>query len=102
MNHEIRMLEHFGPFLADGMLGNQFRSLHVESVWERCDRIAFDFAGVYNMTDSFAFACFGNLAEEHPSDFLSKAVFRNCTDTVKSFISTAVAEGLRAAGEQRA
>ena len=94
MTHEIQLLEHFGPFLADGMLANQFRGLHVESVWDRYDRIVFNLEGVFNMTDSFAFALFGNLAEEHPRDFRTKVTFTNCTETVKSFIVAAIASPL--------
>lgn len=95
MTHTIQMAEQFGPFLADGLRANQFRSLHVDSVWERYDRIVFDFQGVFNLTDSFAFACFGNLAEAHAADFRTKVKFRNCTETVRSFVGAAVAEGLR-------
>ena len=95
MTHIIQMADQFGPFLADGLRANQFRSLHVDSVWDRYEQIVFDFKGVFNLTDSFAFACFGNLAEEHPADFRTKVKFRNCTETVRSFVGAAVAEGMR-------
>jgi len=94
MTHVVHLQEHFGPFLADGMLANQFRSLHIEAVWDRCDHVVFDLEGVFNMTDSFAFALFGNLAEEHPHDFRAKVTFIHCTETVKSFIAAAIASAL--------
>ena len=34
MKLEFQMVKEFGDVLADGHLGNQFRSLHIESVWD--------------------------------------------------------------------
>jgi hypothetical protein len=89
------MAREFGDFLADGHLGNQFRCLRVESVWSRVESVTFDFAGVTNITDSFVHACFGNMAEEHGEEFLAKIRFKGCSPLVRSFLSIAVAEGMR-------
>lgn len=95
MNLHIQMASEFGEFLADGYIGNWFRSLQIESVWDRLETATFDFEGVTNMTDSFVHACFGNMAEEHGEEFLAKIRFKGCSGTVRSFLSIAVGEGLR-------
>jgi hypothetical protein len=95
MNLEFQMVTELGEFLADGHLGNQFRSLRVESMWDRAESVTFDFAGVTNITDSFVHACFGNMAEEHGDEFMAKVKFKGCTKLVRSFLSIAVSEGLR-------
>lgn len=95
MKLEFQMVKEFGDFLADGHLGNQFRSLRVESVWTRVELVTFDFAGVTNITDSFVHACFGNMAEEHGEEFLAKVRFKGCSRLVRSFLSIAVSEGMR-------
>jgi STAS-like domain of unknown function (DUF4325) len=71
-NLEINMLAEFGDFLADGHVGNRVMSLRVESVWDKCETIFFDFAGVHNITDSFVHATFGNMPEDHGDDFMNK------------------------------
>lgn len=63
MKLEFHMVTEFGEFLADGHLGNQFRNLRIESVWDHVESVTFDFAGVINLTDSFVHATFGNMAE---------------------------------------
>jgi len=95
MKLEIQMVTEFGDFLADGHLGNRFRSIQIESVWQQLDTVTFDFSGVTNLTDSFVHACFGNMAEEHGQEFLSKVRFRGCSPLVRSFLSIAIAEGMR-------
>ena len=95
MKLEFQMVNEFGDFLADGHVGNQFRSLRVESVWDRLESVTFDFTGVTNTTDSFVHACFGNMAEEHGDEFLAKVRFKGCSPLVRSFLSIAVSEGMR-------
>jgi hypothetical protein len=96
MQIEVRMASEFGEnFLADGHVGNQFRSLRIESVWERLDVVVFDFTGITNITDSFAHACFGNIAEEHGEEFFRKVKFKGCSPLIRSFLQIAVSEGLR-------
>lgn len=95
MNLEFDMAHEFGDFLADGHLGNQFRSLRVESVWENIGTVTFDFTGVTNITDSFVHAFFGNMAEEHGEEFRRKVRFKGCSDLVRSFLNISVSEGLR-------
>jgi hypothetical protein len=56
MKLEFQMVSEFGDFLADGHIGNQFRTLRIESVWDRVDSVTFDFAGVTNLTDFFVHA----------------------------------------------
>jgi hypothetical protein len=89
------MANEFGDFLADGHLGNKFRSIRIESVWDRLESVTFDFSGVTNMTDSFVHAFFGNMAEEHGEEFLAKVRFKGCSKLVRSFLSIAVSEGLK-------
>ena len=84
-----------GEFLADGHLGNQFRSLRIESIWDRVESVVFDFTGVTNLTDSFVHACFGNMAEEHGEEFSHKVRFKGCSPLVRSFVSIAVSKGLK-------
>ena len=95
MKLEIQMATEFGEFLADGHVGNQFRALRIESIWDRLESVVFDFTGVTNLTDSFVHACFGNMAEEHGEEFTSKVRFKGCSPLVKSFLSIAVSEGLK-------
>ena len=56
MKLELQMVTEFGDFLADGHLGNRFRSIQIESVWQQLDTVTFDFSGVTNLTDSFVHA----------------------------------------------
>jgi hypothetical protein len=95
MNIEINMLTEFGDFLADGHVGHRVMSLRVESVWDKCETIVFDFSGVHNITDSFVHATFGNMAEDHGDDFMKKTRFKGCNDLIKSFLSIAIGEGLK-------
>ena len=95
MKLEFHMVTEFGEFLADGHLGNQFRNLRIESVWDRVESVTFDFTGVTNLTDSFVHATFGNMAEEHGDEFVAKVKFKGCSPLVRSFLSIAVGEGLR-------
>jgi hypothetical protein len=95
MKLEFQMVSEFGEFLADGHVGNQFRALQIESIWDRVESVTFDFTGVTNLTDSFVHACFGNMAEEHGEDFVKKVRFKGCSPLVKSFLSIAVSEGLK-------
>ena len=95
MKLEFQMVSEFGEFLADGHLGNQFRSLQIESIWDRVESVVFDFTGVANLTDSFVHACFGNMAEEHGEEFSRKVRFKGCSPLVRSFVSIAVSEGLK-------
>jgi hypothetical protein len=75
MQLQINMLAEFGDFLADGHVGNRVMSLRVESVWDKCETIVFDFTGVHNITDSFVHATFGNMVEDHGDDFMKKTRF---------------------------
>jgi len=95
MKLEFHMVTEFGEFLADGHLGNQFRNLRIESVWDRVESVTFDFTGVTNLTDSFVHATFGNMAEEHGDEFVAKVKFKGCSPLVRSFLSFAVGEGLK-------
>jgi hypothetical protein len=95
MKLEFKMVSEFGEFLADGHLGNQVRSLRIESIWDRVESVVFDFTGVTNLTDSFVHACFGNMAEEHGEEFSRKVRFKGCSPLVRSFMSIAVSEGLK-------
>jgi hypothetical protein len=95
MKLEFQMATEFGDFLADGHIGNQFRALQVESIWDRIESVTFDFTGVTNITDSFVHACFGNMAEDHGQEFMEKVRFKGCSRLIRSFLSIAVAEGLK-------
>jgi len=95
MKLEFNMVTEFGEFLADDHLGNQFRNLRIESIWDRVESVTFDFTGVTNLTDSFVHATFGNMAEEHGDEFVAKVKFRGCSPLVRSFLSIAVGAGLR-------
>jgi len=95
MKLEFQMAAEFSDFLADGHLGNAFRCQRIEPVWEHLESVTFDFTGVTNLTDSFVHATFGNMAELHGDQFLSKVRFKGCSRVVRSFLSIAVAEGMR-------
>ncbi len=94
MTHRFAIGELLGRFLADGDCGNEFRFRHVEPIWGQYERIEFDFAGVANITDSFANGCFGNMAAEHAADFRAKVRVLNCDPVVKSILGAAAARGL--------
>jgi hypothetical protein len=91
------MKERFGEFLANGDISNKFRFEEVQPALDADDLIVFDFAGVTNMTDSFANACFANLAADRPDAVLAKVKFENCSEVVRQFLSSAVSLGLKMA-----
>ena len=95
MTHEFKMHDHFGSFLADGDVANSFRFCEVEPKFATCSTIIFDFTNVDNMTDSFANACFGTLAEDHPVEISEKVRFRNCSQLIHDFLASAVSFGRR-------
>lgn len=101
MSHTFKMLDLFGPFLADGDVGNRFRFCEVEPALGRNDQIIFDFEGITNMTDSFCNACFENLATEHPAGVRQKVRFQNCSPLIKDFVGSSVASGFESATQQR-
>jgi hypothetical protein len=90
---KIVMRDHFGSFLADGDLGNRFRFCEIDPLFGRPGLIFFDFASVANMSDSFANACFGNLAEDHPIEILERVRFSNCSDLIRQSLSAAISSG---------
>lgn len=90
MKLEINLHEAFGPFLGDWTEANRFRCEEVEPFWNESDQIVLDFEGIHSITHSFVNAFVGNLAEEHPSDFREKLVFKNCSPLVKTFIKGAL------------
>lgn len=83
------LLDELGSFLADGDLGNRFRFCQVEPAL-RSGCVVFDLKGVTNMTDSFANACFGNLALDHAEKFGDSIRFENCSSLMKDLIDHAV------------
>ncbi|WP_425606714.1 STAS-like domain-containing protein [Roseibacillus persicicus] len=76
--------------MGDGTKGNLFRCEKVEPFWNEADQIVLNFEGIHSMTHSFVNAFVGNLAEQHPSDFRKKLVFRNCSPLVRTFIKGAL------------
>lgn len=99
MKQAFHMADLFGSFLADGELGNRFRFSEVETTIAQGRDIVFDFAGVTNMTDSFANGLFANLAADHSRVFADRVEFRNCSDLIRSIVGAALARGLREASE---
>ena len=97
MKAEFQMGQIFGVFLADGDVGNKFRFCEVEPKLATSDMIVFDFQGVENMTDSFANACFGRLAENHPSEVMERVRIANCTPVIQEFVLSAISAGLERA-----
>ena len=94
MKIAIQLAQEFSSdVLADGVLGNSFRATRIESIWPETECFEFDLEGISNVTDSFAHALFGNLAEEHGREILSKIRFTNCSPLVASVIKGAVGEG---------
>jgi hypothetical protein len=102
MSHTFKMAKLFGSFLADGDVGNKFRFCEVEPRIEKGESLIFDFAGVTNMTDSFSRACFETLATEHPEEVLANIRFKDCSETVKGFVSGAISTGLAASHREPA
>ncbi len=93
MTETFKMREIFGSFLADGEAANAFRFSQIESLLGQGRVVVLDFEGVTNMTDSFANACFANLALDHPDAFDSRVIFRNCSSVVQAFLRAAIAFG---------
>jgi hypothetical protein len=102
MSTEFHMAELFGTFLADGDVGNRFRFCEVEPKLTSESLIIFDFQGVENTTDSFANACFGQLAQNHPKEVLDKVRISNCTPIVQEFVLSAISAGLQRADRLQA
>lgn len=90
MKHELILHTEVGSFAANGTLGNQLRINIIEPIWDQAEQVTIDFEGVSSMTDSFANAFIGNIAERHPKDFRAKLRFINCSPLVKSFIKAAL------------
>ncbi|MDD4932300.1 MAG: STAS-like domain-containing protein [Methylacidiphilaceae bacterium] len=88
------MKELFGSFLADGDLANAFRFNQVEAETGSGALVVFDFEGVTNMTESFANALFGNLAEDHPFDLVDRVRFQNCSPLIRGFLVSSVSHGI--------
>lgn len=94
----VVLTEHFdGDFLADGHLANKFRFSEIEPLFAMEDQVVFDFAGVHNITDSFANGLIGTSAELHPANFSEKVRFRNCNLAVRSAIQLAMGLGVQRA-----
>ena len=93
MMETFKMREVFGSFLADGEVANSFRFSQIEPLLGRGCGVTLDFQGVTNMTDSFANACFANLAMDHPDAFGSSVIFRNCSPVVDAFLAAAISFG---------
>lgn len=87
----------FGAHLGDGNRGAKFRFCEVEPLLSKGDVIVFDFAGVTNMTDSFANACFGILAQNHSEELGKRLSFKNCSPLVHDFLVAAVSLGMKRA-----
>jgi hypothetical protein len=102
MNHTFKMCELFGPFLADGDLGNRFRFCEAEPALKKFSSVTFDFEGITNMTDSFSRACFETLAAQNSQSVRQKVRFQNCSDLIRSFISDAIGSGFAQARKQAA
>lgn len=88
------MQEIFGSLLADGTLGAKFRFCEVEPKLSKGDTVVFDFAGVDNMTDSFANACFGVLAQNNRTEFGKRLRFINQSPLIHDFLTAAISRGL--------
>ena len=88
------MRQLFGKHLADGNRGNQFRFRHVEPLLNNGHKVVFDFSGVENMTDSFANACFGVLAQNHPEEIGRQIRFEHATPLITDFIVAAISHGI--------
>lgn len=91
------MAEMFGANIADGNLGAKFRFCEIEPLLSAVDQVTFDFSEVTNMTDSFANACFGVLAQTHSEELRAKVRFANCNPLIRDFIVAALAQGARRA-----
>ena len=89
----FHMQQRFGDFLADGEAANVFRACDVEPKFALGHSVVFDFAGVQNMTDSFAFCLFSNLVGGR-AEFLPRMKFKDCSPLIKSFITAAIRDGL--------
>ena len=88
------MEEIFGTLLADGSRGAEFRFCEVEPKLSKGDTVTFDFSGVENMTDSFANACFGILAQNHREELGTRVLFVNHSPLIHDFLAAAISRGL--------
>ncbi len=93
------MHERFGSFLGDGEAANRLRMDEVLPALDECEGIVFDFAGVENMTHSFANACIANLIIDRGTEAKAKLRFINCSDVVKLFLKAALDLGLAHSGQ---
>ncbi|HZS19222.1 MAG TPA: STAS-like domain-containing protein [Candidatus Udaeobacter sp.] len=94
MKHLFRMQEIFGSLLADGTRGAKFRFCEVEPILSRGGTVIFDFSGVDNMTDSFANACFGVLAQSHREELGKRVRFVHHSSLIHDFLAAAISRGL--------
>ncbi len=102
MTHHITLSEDFGSFCADGEAAARFRFERVDPYVEECEQIAFDFAGVRNMSSSFCNALFANLVSLHGPSILKKIRFHNCRANVQVMVESAIQLGMERCAEQNA
>lgn len=92
----IRLAESNFPFLGSRQLASRIRE-RVEEALLRGDSVGLDFAGIDEISDSFADELIGRLIAEATEPILSRLQFINCNRSVDLTIQVLLAEVVRGA-----
>jgi hypothetical protein len=97
MNHEIRLADVFGTFLAEGARAASFRLQQIEPFFHTYATIVLDFTDVRNVNSSFANALIVPLIEMHGEEAFVKLRFKNCSPLVRVMVQSALSLGVQEA-----
>ena len=93
MKHELSIRDLLGTHLADGAVGVEFRTRHIEPYLALCREIVLDFTGVRAANSSFMNALIAGLVERHGLDVLDVLVFKGCSPALRVLAEAAVQLG---------
>ena len=99
MTTAFAIFDEFGSFASNGDEASIFRFSNIEPALARGESVVMDFAGVTNMTSSFANGLVATLRLHFPAEFSTRVRFRNCCPAVRVLVSAAIDIGRREAGE---
>ena len=99
MTTTFDLFDEFGAFASNGDQASVFRFSKIEPALARGESVVIDFAGVTNMTSSFANGLVATLRVHFPQAFPTHVRFRNCCPAVRVLVSAAIEIGRREATE---
>ena len=95
----LNIADEFGEFASNGDDANVFRFTRIEPLLAERKPVTLDFAGVTNLTSSFANGLVATLVANFPETFPDLVRFQNCSPPVKQMLIGAIQTGRREARE---